>query len=124
MLESVITGTVPDLAIGAKTPPNAFPFCLIVPGTDSITPDSNRSDQHMMDYLILVAIENDDVEAGVQSVIDIGGDIYDAICADYTLGGVVDEIYPVSFDPRFGEGATYTRHWVMLRFTCRKQIER
>ena len=123
-VESSIEAIVPSTFFGPKESPDAWPFCTIIPGQDNISPDSNESDQHMIDFQLVAGIENEDLQAGIQSIIELAGDIYDDLFHDHTFEGLADEVYPRRVDPRFGEGDTYTRHLVSLQFTVRKQLDR
>ena len=125
-LESVVerTTAIKSTVIGEKYPPDYFPFAQVIPGPDTISPDSSNSDQHMMQYWITVVDEEENVITGLESTIDLAADVYEDLAATHSLNGVVDELFIDRFDPRYVIGENYTLHWVLIQLTCRKQIGR
>ncbi|MGB9886751.1 MAG: hypothetical protein ACPLRW_07135 [Moorellales bacterium] len=100
-----------------------FPCAFIIPGADEIEDATNVEIRHNYNFDIVILLRNYEVEAGLNEVVTLAGQCYDAFSGDRQLGGLALWVKVTSVEPGYGraEGGPVV-HWATIGLTVVKVI--
>tara|TARA_Y100000310_G_scaffold344169_1_gene455494 strand:- start:1667 stop:2128 length:462 start_codon:yes stop_codon:yes gene_type:complete len=102
---------------------NQTPACLILPGPVDVGPVALRRLEHSANFVLHIAVDDQDIQNGLNRVIDRAEDVYDKLERN-TLGTVLggsEYITIRRYTPSLEPYESLTRHWttveVVVNFT-------
>jgi len=108
--------------LGEKFPPAFSPMAFVCVTSSSFSPASGGKSLFLMRYEIGVCAEYEDVTKGMERVMNICDQIRQELEKDRTLGGLVDNLEVLSFEPHWRGYGGITVHWCGLVIEARKLV--
>jgi len=83
-----------------------------------MTPASAQRDYLALRFNIVICTKSPDYLSGLKDALDFAGSVYENLVDDRTLGGNIDNLEVVTYDPESAVHRGLTRHFVTVVVDC------